>query len=100
MSTPCPYCHTVGLHDWNVHHPSGSFVSPELAKLRLHNEALRAALLDLCRMTERQAEDEGLWFIAQTAPEAYLQQELRNLHCAVEKAAFGLRVIFENGVSP
>ena len=32
-----------------------------------------------------QAEDEGLWFIARTAPEAYLQQELRRLHSAIEE---------------
>lgn len=31
-----------------------------------------------------QAEDDGLWFIAQTAPEAYLQQELRRLHSLIE----------------
>jgi hypothetical protein len=31
-----------------------------------------------------QAEDEGLWFIAQYATEAYLQQALRRLHAAVE----------------
>lgn len=31
-----------------------------------------------------QAEDEGLWFQAKTAPEAYLQQELRKLHAAIE----------------
>jgi hypothetical protein len=30
------------------------------------------------------AEDEGLWFEAQTAAEAYLQQELRQLHEVVE----------------
>jgi hypothetical protein len=39
------------------------------------------ALRDL---VEKQAEDEGLWFEAETAPEAYLQQELRRLHAAVE----------------
>ena len=32
----------------------------------------------------QQAEDEGLWFIAATAPEGYLQSELRRLHAAVE----------------
>ncbi len=32
---------------------------------------------------ERQLEDESLWFTARTAPEAYLQQELRRLHAAV-----------------
>lgn len=31
-----------------------------------------------------QAEDAGLWFIAKTAPEAYLQQALRELHAAIE----------------
>ena len=35
-------------------------------------------------IVNQQAEDEGLWFEAQTAPEAYLQQELRRLHAAVE----------------
>lgn len=35
-------------------------------------------------LVDRQAEDEGLWFVAQTAAEAYLQQELRRLHAAIE----------------
>lgn len=35
-------------------------------------------------VVEDQAEDDGLWFVARTAPEAYLQQELRRLHAAVE----------------
>lgn len=36
-------------------------------------------------LVNKQAEDEGIWFIARTAPEAYLQQELRELHECVEK---------------
>jgi len=32
-----------------------------------------------------QAEDEGLWFKAVTASEAYLQQELRKLHKIIEE---------------
>ena len=36
-------------------------------------------------LVDKQAEDEGLWFIANTATEAYLQQELRKLHAAVEE---------------
>ena len=36
------------------------------------------------KLVAEQAEDEGLWFMAQTAPEAYLQQELRKLHAAIE----------------
>ena len=33
-----------------------------------------------------QVEDEGLWFVAQTAPEAYLQDALRRLHAVIEGA--------------
>jgi len=40
-----------------------------------------AALLAL---VNRQAEDKVLWPVAATAPEAYLQRELRRLHAAVE----------------
>ena len=40
---------------------------------------------ELQELVNKQAEDEGLWFIAQTAPEAYLQQELRKLHAAIEE---------------
>lgn len=32
------------------------------------------------------AEDDGLWFVAQTASEAYLQQELRKLCALIELA--------------
>lgn len=41
----------------------------------------------LRELVNQQAEDDGLWFQAQTAPEAYLQQELRKLHAAVESSA-------------
>lgn len=39
----------------------------------------------LKRLVEQQAKDEGLWFIAQYASEAYLQRALRLLHEAVER---------------
>ncbi len=35
-------------------------------------------------IVSKQAEDEGIWFIAETASEAYLQQELRTLHRVIE----------------
>lgn len=35
-------------------------------------------------IVDEQAEDDGLWFVAETAPEAYLQAALRRLHEAVE----------------
>lgn len=44
----------------------------------------RAALETIRKMVEAQADDEGLWFAAKTAPEAYLQQELRKLHGLIE----------------
>lgn len=40
---------------------------------------------ELIALVNEQAEDEGLWFVAHTASEAYLQQELRRLHDAVER---------------
>lgn len=46
-----------------------------------------AAALDehaIKAMVDEQAADDGLWFLAHTAPEAYLQQELRRLHAVVE----------------
>lgn len=49
----------------------------------LQEQAL--ALGELRALVLRQAEDEGLWFVARTAPEAYLQQELRRLHAAIER---------------
>ncbi len=36
-------------------------------------------------LVDEQAEDEGLWFETHTAPEAYLQQELRRLHKVIEE---------------
>lgn len=41
-------------------------------------------LARLCKLSAEMAEDEGLWFVAQTAAEAYLQQELRKLCAAIE----------------
>ena len=35
-------------------------------------------------IVDEQANDDGLWFLAETAPEAYLQQALRRLHEAIE----------------
>lgn len=42
------------------------------------NEAIIKAVI------EEQANDEGLWFIAETITEAYLQRALRRLHAAIE----------------
>lgn len=62
-------------------------------KSRLRWEARMAeaeeALAAIRALVDAQAEDEGLWFMAQTAPEAYLQQELRRLHALVESVTEG-----------
>ena len=50
-----------------------------IAGLEAENARLQA-------IVDEQAEDEGLWFVAETAPEAYLQQELRRLHAAIDAA--------------
>ena len=39
-------------------------------------------------LVEKQANDEGCWFRAQTAAEGYLQQQLRLLHAAIEGTDF------------
>ena len=44
------------------------------------NDAIAAAL----ELVDLQAEDEAIWFQAEYASEAFLQQELRKLHAAVE----------------
>jgi len=57
--------------------------------LACDNERLRSAVSE-------QAEDDGLWFIAETAPEAYLQNALRYLHALIEQDARALAAL--NGV--
>ena len=37
------------------------------------------------KLVDEQAFDEGLWFIAEYATEAYLQNALRDLHASVEE---------------
>lgn len=47
--------------------------------------AAKEELAKLRQLVAQQAEDDGLWFRAATAPEAYLQQELRRLHAVIEE---------------
>jgi hypothetical protein len=43
------------------------------------------------KLVEKQANDEGCWFRAETCAEAYLQEQLRLLHAAIEGTdCFGL----------
>lgn len=50
--------------------------------VELTDSEILAAVRALVAM---QAEDDGLWFVAETAAEAYLQQELRKLHAVIEQ---------------
>lgn len=47
---------------------------------------LKNAVQKLQKLVDEQAEDDGIWFIAESAPEAYLQQELRKIHKLIEEA--------------
>jgi len=55
-------------------------------RLRAADERNRAALANIRKLVDTQAEDAGLWFLTATAPEAYLQQQLRVLHAVIEGA--------------
>jgi hypothetical protein len=44
-------------------------------------------LAKIRKLVDEQANNEMIWFIAQTAPEAYLQQELRRLHRVIEEGS-------------
>ena len=56
----------------------------EIVTLRSEGELLRERLDVAMGTVSAQALDEGLWFEAETAPEAYLQDALRTLHEVVE----------------
>lgn len=47
-------------------------------------DTLKAKDVRLKRIVNQQAKDDGLWFRAISAPEQYLQMELRKLHKAIE----------------
>jgi hypothetical protein len=47
----------------------------------------------LLKLVASQANDEGLWFEAKTAPEAYLQRALRFLHATIEKDVDALEAL-------
>lgn len=43
------------------------------------------SIKELRKLVNKQAEDGGLWFVAQYASEAYLQAALRELHATIEE---------------
>src|SRR2546422_397293 len=49
------------------------------------NRRVSGSVLEMIkRIIERQANDKALWFLSPNSAEAHLQEELRNLHMAVE----------------
>lgn len=47
--------------------------------------SFHAAAEEIKKVVSEQANDKGLWMNTITAPEAYLQQELRRLHAIIEQ---------------
>jgi len=43
-------------------------------------------MVDIIKLVNEQAEDEALWFVAETATEDYLMRALRELHKVIEKS--------------
>ena len=49
-------------------------------------KCIRAEVLaPIKTLVDKQADDEGLWYRAQTSAEGYVQQELRKLHVVIER---------------
>ena len=44
-----------------------------------------ATIQEIRALVVKQEVDDGLWFYPETAPEAYLQQELRKLHDLIKR---------------
>jgi hypothetical protein len=61
--------------------------------------AAESRVAALRSLVDQQAEDEGLWFVALTAPEAYLQQELRKLCAAIESDLLADPTDAEQGIA-
>ena len=56
-----------------------------MAAIEGYEEGIGSSVNKLLILMDDQINDEGLWFDAETAPEAYLQKHLRELHRAVER---------------
>ena len=75
--------HTYGL---DISKPDLTFKA-ECLKAQAEIERKAAAYDAALACVNKQAENGGLWFVARTGAEAYLQQELRKLHAVIEQDA-------------
>ena len=65
--------------------PGDDFYKSLLVSYKKEIKEKEKLIQELKQTASQQAEDEGLWFNSTTAPEAYVQQELRRLHAIIEK---------------
>ena len=61
----------------------GHYSTVEIALKK--QESMVCQLREIRALVDKQAEDEGLWYINGNASTAYLQQEFRKLHDLIEK---------------
>jgi len=54
--------------------------------------AFLQAQLEIMKIVEIQSQDDGLWFDAQSAPEAHLQQGIKDLHDIIKRPATGVKM--------
>lgn len=87
INEPCPNCLPgMAWRPPTYHTERDDYCYQEQEKeRRKQEEKMRADIKKIKTLVEEQANDEGLWFIAETAPEAYLQQALRKLHRVIEE---------------
>lgn len=52
---------------------------------------------ELKELVAKQAEDDGIFFQALTAPEAYLQNEIRKLHALIEENKVDISIYVYRG---
>ena len=73
--------------DCGLEHPPDNIANPYwcIARMGERIEKLEAKLAGIKALVDAQAEDDGLWFLADHAAEGYLQQELRKLHALIEE---------------
>jgi hypothetical protein len=64
--------------------PADIIAMEKISTLEKERDALKGKLERIQAEVDRQANDDGLWFNAETASEAYLQQEIRKLHAIIE----------------
>lgn len=73
---------TVGAFEQDYRHGHAFYAIRNAVEAQLAGREDRLATAE--KLVALQADDDGLWFITATAPEAYLQQELRKLHATIE----------------